>query len=298
MVHPRYRDRGARRAAAAVADAGLSDHRGPVAGGAAQAGRAPRWRSSRSTTRCPTPDCARAATCRTSRESVRSLHRPPPERGRRPRSQSARIPPGGASSSTNCSRSSSSMRMALPRSGARATALPLPANGAADQRAARQRCRSRSRARKSAPWRRDRCATSRSRIRCSACCRATSAAARPSSRRWPPAGGRERLPGGAHGAHRNPRRAAPAQVHATGSSRSACAIAWLARRPEARREKQAVVRRWRAGDTLLAIGTHALFQEDVSFASLGLAIVDEQHRFGVQPAPGAAAERRRRCRTS
>ena len=29
------------------------------------------------------------------------------------------------------------------------------------------------------------------------------------------------------------------------------------------------------------IGTHALFQEGVEFASLGLAIVDEQHRFGV-----------------
>lgn len=31
----------------------------------------------------------------------------------------------------------------------------------------------------------------------------------------------------------------------------------------------------------LAVGTHALFQEDVSFAKLGLIIIDEQHRFGV-----------------
>jgi ATP-dependent DNA helicase RecG len=31
----------------------------------------------------------------------------------------------------------------------------------------------------------------------------------------------------------------------------------------------------------LAIGTHALFQDDVQFAKLGLVIIDEQHRFGV-----------------
>ena len=31
----------------------------------------------------------------------------------------------------------------------------------------------------------------------------------------------------------------------------------------------------------LVIGTHALMQEGVTFSRLGLAIVDEQHRFGV-----------------
>ncbi|MFA6781413.1 MAG: ATP-dependent DNA helicase RecG [Bacilli bacterium] len=31
----------------------------------------------------------------------------------------------------------------------------------------------------------------------------------------------------------------------------------------------------------LVIGTHALFSEDVNFSSLGLAVIDEQHRFGV-----------------
>ena len=36
-----------------------------------------------------------------------------------------------------------------------------------------------------------------------------------------------------------------------------------------------------AGHAPLVIGTHALFQEGVQFASLALAIVDEQHRFGV-----------------
>ncbi|MDF2096705.1 ATP-dependent DNA helicase RecG [Aquibaculum arenosum] len=35
------------------------------------------------------------------------------------------------------------------------------------------------------------------------------------------------------------------------------------------------------GRALLAIGTHALFQDDVLFRDLGLAVIDEQHRFGV-----------------
>jgi ATP-dependent DNA helicase RecG len=37
-----------------------------------------------------------------------------------------------------------------------------------------------------------------------------------------------------------------------------------------------------SGETWLAIGTHALFQEQITFHKLGLAIVDEQHKFGVQ----------------
>ena len=35
------------------------------------------------------------------------------------------------------------------------------------------------------------------------------------------------------------------------------------------------------GQAAIVVGTHALFQEDVQFAHLGLVIVDEQHRFGV-----------------
>ncbi|UOO82714.1 ATP-dependent DNA helicase RecG [Uruburuella testudinis] len=35
------------------------------------------------------------------------------------------------------------------------------------------------------------------------------------------------------------------------------------------------------GLTPIAVGTHALFQDDVQFQNLGLVIVDEQHRFGV-----------------
>ena len=37
-----------------------------------------------------------------------------------------------------------------------------------------------------------------------------------------------------------------------------------------------------AGDIDLLIGTHAIIQDDVVFHDLGLAIIDEQHRFGVQ----------------
>jgi ATP-dependent DNA helicase RecG len=36
-----------------------------------------------------------------------------------------------------------------------------------------------------------------------------------------------------------------------------------------------------AGEIDIAVGTHALFQESVVFRDLGLAVVDEQHRFGV-----------------
>ncbi|WP_185267925.1 ATP-dependent DNA helicase RecG [Halopseudomonas xiamenensis] len=36
------------------------------------------------------------------------------------------------------------------------------------------------------------------------------------------------------------------------------------------------------GDAAMVVGTHALFQEEVQFHNLGLAIIDEQHRFGVQ----------------
>jgi ATP-dependent DNA helicase RecG len=36
-----------------------------------------------------------------------------------------------------------------------------------------------------------------------------------------------------------------------------------------------------AGKTDVLIGTHALFQHDVAFRDLGLAVIDEQHRFGV-----------------
>ena len=57
-------------------------------------------------------------------------------------------------------------------------------------------------------------------------------------------------------------------------------IAWLtgSRKGRGRREQLAAVADGRAG---LVVGTHAVIQQDVAFARLGLAVVDEQHRFGV-----------------
>ncbi len=49
-----------------------------------------------------------------------------------------------------------------------------------------------------------------------------------------------------------------------------------------KKDKLAAIERISSGDTLLAIGTHALFQSQVEFKKLGLVIVDEQHKFGVQ----------------
>ncbi|WP_424970141.1 ATP-dependent DNA helicase RecG [Dinoroseobacter sp. S76] len=37
-----------------------------------------------------------------------------------------------------------------------------------------------------------------------------------------------------------------------------------------------------AGDIHILVGTHAVFQDDVAFHDLGLAVIDEQHRFGVR----------------
>lgn len=46
-----------------------------------------------------------------------------------------------------------------------------------------------------------------------------------------------------------------------------------------RREMQELIS---SGESQLAIGTHALFQTDIAFKNLGLFVIDEQHRFGVQ----------------
>jgi ATP-dependent DNA helicase RecG len=47
------------------------------------------------------------------------------------------------------------------------------------------------------------------------------------------------------------------------------------------RERADILARLAAGDVDLLVGTHALFQDEVEFHDLALAIVDEQHRFGV-----------------
>src|SRR5439155_22838410 len=47
-------------------------------------------------------------------------------------------------------------------------------------------------------------------------------------------------------------------------------------------EKAAARERIAGGGARLVVGTHALIQESVSFRRLGLAVIDEQHRFGVE----------------
>ncbi|WP_252503642.1 ATP-dependent DNA helicase RecG [Sporosarcina sp. Marseille-Q4943] len=46
--------------------------------------------------------------------------------------------------------------------------------------------------------------------------------------------------------------------------------------------RRIIIEKLQSGEIDLLIGTHALIQPDVSFASLGLVITDEQHRFGVE----------------
>ena len=58
------------------------------------------------------------------------------------------------------------------------------------------------------------------------------------------------------------------------------AVEWLAGKVQGKARKQ-VLQRVAEGAPVV-IGTHALMQEGVAFARLGLVIVDEQHRFGVQ----------------
>jgi ATP-dependent DNA helicase RecG len=58
-------------------------------------------------------------------------------------------------------------------------------------------------------------------------------------------------------------------------------VCWLAG-SLGRKEKREAAVRIESGAAQVAVGTHALFQEQVAFGRLGLAVVDEQHRFGVQ----------------
>ena len=46
-------------------------------------------------------------------------------------------------------------------------------------------------------------------------------------------------------------------------------------------EREELYQRIQNGDVHLVIGTHAVIQEAVEFNRLGLAIIDEQHKFGV-----------------
>ena len=58
-------------------------------------------------------------------------------------------------------------------------------------------------------------------------------------------------------------------------------IAWLTG-SQSKKERDLAMQAISSGRAQLVLGTHALFQEAVQFKQLGLAIIDEQHRFGVQ----------------
>jgi len=57
-------------------------------------------------------------------------------------------------------------------------------------------------------------------------------------------------------------------------------VGWLAGKLKGK-QRQTQLELIRSGEAQIVVGTHALFQEEVVFADLGLVVVDEQHRFGV-----------------
>ena len=91
---------------------------------------------------------------------------------------------------------------------------------------------------------------------------------------------RGRPAGRAHGAHRDARRRSTPRRR-RGSSAVSCRTELLTA-SLGRRERRDALERIASGAARLVIGTHALLQEDVAFAGLGLLVVDEQHRFGVE----------------
>lgn len=58
-------------------------------------------------------------------------------------------------------------------------------------------------------------------------------------------------------------------------------VGWLAGKQTAKQRREAL-QAVAENEVQVVVGTHALFQESVVFAKLGLAIIDEQHRFGVE----------------
>jgi len=57
-------------------------------------------------------------------------------------------------------------------------------------------------------------------------------------------------------------------------------VGWLAGKVKGK-AREASMNAIANGEAQMVVGTHALFQQDVLFSNLGLAIIDEQHRFGV-----------------
>ena len=92
------------------------------------------------------------------------------------------------------------------------------------------------------------------------------------------AGGRVRAAGRADGADRDARRAAFPDASSRSAPRSACARVLLTGSVGSKKIREELAN----GAAQIAVGTHALIQRDVEFADLAVAVVDEQHRFGVE----------------
>lgn len=58
-------------------------------------------------------------------------------------------------------------------------------------------------------------------------------------------------------------------------------VGWLASKTPAKLKRETLAN-LASGEMLVAVGTHALFQEAVEYHQLGLVVIDEQHRFGVE----------------
>lgn len=58
-------------------------------------------------------------------------------------------------------------------------------------------------------------------------------------------------------------------------------VGWLASKTPTK-QKRETVERLASGELLVAVGTHALIQDSVNYKLLGLVVIDEQHRFGVE----------------
>jgi ATP-dependent DNA helicase RecG len=57
-------------------------------------------------------------------------------------------------------------------------------------------------------------------------------------------------------------------------------VAWLTG-SQKKKERAPMLAAIASGEAALVVGTHAVIQAQVKFAHLGLAVIDEQHRFGV-----------------
>ncbi len=117
--------------------------------------------------------------------------------------------------------------------------------------------------------------------RCSGCSRATSAPARPWSR-CTRCSARSSTGTRARSWFRRKPLLSSTFSPSSGSWRRSTCAACCSRARLPAKQHAAARARSASGEAQLVVGTHALIQEHVAFASLAVAVVDEQHRFGVE----------------